>query len=50
MSKMDAYLEGKDDGKAEVWLSHKQHTMAMFRTVFSCLAFLVSALVLYKVW
>jgi hypothetical protein len=50
MSKMDAYLEGKDDGKAEVWLSHKQHTMAMFRTVFSCLAFLASALVLYKVW
>ena len=50
MNKMDLYLEGKDDGKAEAWLSHKQHSMAMMRTLFSCMAFLTSVFVLYKVW
>lgn len=50
MTKMDSYLEAKDDGKAEVWLAHKQHTMALLRTVFSCLAFGMGMLVLYKVW
>jgi hypothetical protein len=50
MSKMDAYLEGKDDGKMEVYLQSKQNTMAFLRTVFSCLAFITSVLVLAKVW
>lgn len=50
MNKMDTYLSAKDDGKAEAWLSHKQHSMAMLRTLFSCMAFLTSAFVLYKVW
>ena len=50
MNKMDLYLEGKDDGKAESWLCQKQHTMALLRTVFSCLAFLAGVIVLYKVW